>query len=165
MTGPIAWLLAEQAQADSGWDILARLIDNASGIIAAIAAGIAMVAVRRAGRHHDDTAEKLDQVSQDTEQIRESTVNSHTRPARYDIDDIARNLTEFRGDLSAAIVAVRGDLTELTSNVEALHDKVDQIDQRSARIGDEVRDEQHARIALGKKVDAAIERCPDTHPE
>lgn len=149
--------------ADSWMDVVAYAVVGIPALIAAVAAY--RVAMRNAA------AQKT--IGDDIAAVREHTVNTHATNLRDDIDalrdavdalaDQVTQVAESRGDLAAAIVAVRGDLTELgaanTARFDSIDARVEHIDKRSARIGDEVRDEQHARIQLRKTVEAAVERA------
>lgn len=150
-TGALAgWLLAEQADADSGWDILARLVDNAGGIIGAIAAAIALIAVKRAGQRdeetkavieqrHEENRAAIQQVAASTEEIRESTVNSHERPMRYDIDDLA-----------AAVVSLHGTVATIASSVQELKGQLQEL-------GEQQEDDRAARRAGDRGLAARVE--------
>ncbi|BDD83478.1 hypothetical protein TPB0596_32410 [Tsukamurella pulmonis] len=149
-------LLAEQAYADSGWDILARLVDNVGSIIGAIAAAIALIAVKRAGvrdeetkaaieQRHEENRAAIQQVAESTEEIRESTVNSHEWPMRYDLDDLAAAVVSLHG----TVATVASSVQELKGQVQELSDQ--QEDDRAARrAGDRglaARVEEQERIA------------------
>lgn len=140
---------AEQATADTWLDLGARLVDAMPGILTAVAGAITaiVIAVRGARRH----AEAADDIAA----VRDSTVNGHPRPMRYDLDDV---LVEVR--------AARAEVAEVKSQVTKL-------DERSARIGNEVRRDRQARRAEDTRIRAdlakAIERSERVvakyHPE
>ncbi|AKJ72199.1 hypothetical protein TPA4_34 [Tsukamurella phage TPA4] len=125
------WILAEQADADSGWDILARLVDNAAAIIAAIAAAIALVLARRAGQRNDQNAAALERMEQTTNEVREHVANDHPN-LRADLDAKVAALGKKLDTVIARMDSHDAATRELNASMAAL-------DERTQRIGNEVR--------------------------
>lgn len=124
--------LAETVNADNALDLWAYLIVGLPGTIGAVIAGV--IGWKSRQSHAD--------LRKSTEAIRESVVNGHPRPMRYDLDDVA-----------AALIALRGDIADVAH-------KVDDLDERTGRIGDETREEavtrRSADAATNAKVDEAL---------
>ncbi|MGB6246121.1 hypothetical protein [Gordonia sp. (in: high G+C Gram-positive bacteria)] len=87
-------ILAEQASADTWMDIAARIVDASPALMTAAAgAAVAIRIAQKGATRHEETARTVAEQSKTIREIRESTVNSHDRPMRYDIDDLAAAVT------------------------------------------------------------------------
>lgn len=124
-------ILAEQANADTWLDIVARLVDTVPSVLTAAAgAAVAIMIARKGAARHEEAQQSI-------AEVRDSTVNDHTRPLRYDIDDVltevrkGRKLTEklgaeVREDRDARRTAdekLATRITDLSGRVEAVISK------------------------------------------
>jgi len=150
----LPWV-AEPAQADSYFDVLARLVDSLPSLVTAAAGAAVAIAIARKGaaRHEetakkvDDqaatiqgTAQKVDDQAATIEEIRESTVNSHQRPMRYDLDDVATDVGEVKSLVETIGAEVREDRKarrtgdeSLASRLDALAIRLDRQDEIAAK--------------------------------
>lgn len=110
MIWPVLAEQVEDIQADTWMDIIARIVDGAPALVAAVASGAVAIGIARKGAaRHDETAEKVDNQAKSIAEIRESTVNSHARPLRYDVDDVVLGIDEVKALAETLGSEVRGD--------------------------------------------------------
>lgn len=123
----LPWV-AEPAQADSYFDVLARLVDSLPSLITAAAgAAVAIAIARKGAARHEETAKKVDDQAATIEEIRESTVNSHQRPMRYDLDDVSDAVGEVKTLVETIGAEVREDRIARRAGDQALNDRLDKV--------------------------------------
>lgn len=134
MIGAWSVWVAEQAQADSVFDLVARLIDNGAALIAAAVTGVtAIVIARKGGVRHEETAKQVEEQAKTIEEIRESTVNSHQRPMRYDLDDVSDAVGEVKALVETIGAEVREDRVARRAGDQALAGRLDELAVRLDR--------------------------------
>ena len=116
------FLLAEQANADTWLDLVARFMDQLPAMLTALAGVVTAIVIAKRG------AARYDAAAADLAAVRDSVVNDHDRPMRYDLDDVA-----------AALIALRGDIADVGTKVD-----------------EEAATRRSADAATNRKVDAAI---------
>lgn len=152
--------IASTSQDTWWWDIGVRLVDSMPGILTALAGVITAIVIARRGEARTNARTK--RVEANLDAVRESVVNDHPRPARYDLDDI---LAEVR---TVSIQVARVD-----DRQRKMCNQVDALDERTSRIGDEVRHDRDMRriedARIRRELAAAIDRAEHViakhHPE
>ena len=118
---------AEQVNADSGLDLAAYLIVGLPGTIAAIFAGVIGWNARKS---HRSLAAQNQSTADDVASIRDSTVNDHQRPMRYDVDDVLTEIRAVRVLAEKIGAEVREDRTTRREGDETLRRRLDTLSDR-----------------------------------
>lgn len=116
--------IAEQANADSWLDIFARLVDSLPGLItAAVGAVVSIAIARRGAARHEETQHSI-------AEVRDSTVNDHARPLRYDVDDVLREVRAGQALTERIGAEVREDRASRRAADDTLARRLDLLSHR-----------------------------------